>query len=222
MPRTPIRGGHLAALLIAVPLGSDQGWEVLRFSRIPANNATFSEAGLRIEVKRSASPLIYRLPTPRRLQRLRAHGRLEGRLEVTADRQGQKGFDDYALRLGVVEAGPRRLGFFERTFAADWVRKLYSLAPPGTGISQVRFFNLGVDPRQIGQQRWHPLSALLHETVIEVPRADGTFALEVPFEPPIETMALWIAVDGDDTGSSFTLVIEAIELETPEATRSNE
>jgi hypothetical protein len=95
-------------------------------------------------------------------------------------------------------------------------RKLFRLAPADTGISQVRFFNVGIEPQQIGWQRQHPLSELLHEEIVAVRRHDGTFEMSASFEPPITTLALWISADGDDTNSSFAGALERIELETME------
>ena len=48
-----------------VPLSSPAGWEVLSFSRIPPNRATFQRQGLRIDVDRSAGPLSIHCPSPR-------------------------------------------------------------------------------------------------------------------------------------------------------------
>jgi hypothetical protein len=200
-------------MLFVVPLTDGDGWQVLTYRKIPGNLARFTQGGLEIRVMRSASPVIYPLPAPLRVQRLRVRGRIEGALNVTAKTQGQQGFDDYALRVGLVEAGPRRLGFFERRFAPEWVRTLFSLASSDAGISQVRFFNLGVAPDQIGTQRRHPLSDLLHEEIVAVPTRDGTFEIAVSFGTAIQTVALWISADGDDTNSAFDVTLESIELE---------
>ena len=222
MVRIAMRGAGgtqraLAAVVLFIPLTSDRGWQVLTYRNIPPHVAQFREEGLRINVKRSASPIIYPLPTSVRVRRLRVRGRIEGVLSVDAGVQGQRGFDDYALRLGLVEEGSRRLGVLERRFAPEWVRRLFSLARSGSGISQVRFFNLGVASEQIGQARSHPLSALLHEQVVAVPSADGRFDFSVSFEAPIPTVAVWISADGDDTKSVYVITLQAIELESTEA-----
>ena len=76
----------------------------------------------------------------------------------------------------------------------------------------MRFFNVGTDPGQIGQRRVHPLSDLLEEEVVAVPRADGTFELDVSLTPPVEALAVWLSSDGDDTASVFTVLVERITL----------
>ncbi len=206
----------LIGLLLVVPLFSERGWQVLTYRGIPAHDVRFSEAGLRVEVRRSAAPVIYPLMPPLVVRSVRARGRIDGSLNVSADRQGEPGFDDYAFRLGLVEVGNRRLGILERRLAPAWVRKLFSLAPRGMGVSQIRFFNVGVEPRQLGRRRQHPLNDLIHEEVVAVPDGDGRFELFVQLESAIETAAIWIATDGDDTRSAYTLIVESIELGGPD------
>lgn len=207
----------LAALLLVVPLSSDRGWQVLTYRGIPAHDVRFSDAALTIKVARSAAPVIYPLPAPISVRSVRAHGRLSGTLNLSPGQQGQPGFDDYALRLGLVEVGQRRPGFLERRFAPPWMRKLFSLAPPGAGISRIQFFNLGVRQDQLGQHRRHPLSELLHERIVAVPGPDGRFELRGQLDSAVEVCAIWISADGDDTQSTFTLTIERIELEGPDS-----
>jgi len=206
----------LLAALLVVPLTSGMGWQVLAYRGIPPHDVRFSASGLRIDVRKSAAPLIYPLGQPVAVTTVRARGRISGTLNVPPDRQGESGFDDYAFRLGLVEVGERRLGFMERRLAPAWVRKLFSLAPPGMGVSRIRFFNVGVEPGQIGRRREHPLSELILEQVVTVPDREGRFELFVRLESAIETAAIWISTDGDDTRSTYTVTIERIELNGPE------
>jgi len=200
---------------VMIPLTDDEGWQRLRYSLIPPNAVDFSARGMRVQVSSSAAPLVYPLSAPMAVARLTVRGRVDGGIRIEGQRQGEKGFDDYVLRAGLVLTGSRRLGTFRRLFAPEWVRRLYGLAPQGQGISIVRFFNVGIDPGQIGQHRVHPLRDLLEEEVVAVPRADGTFALDVPLIPPAETIAVWLSSDGDDTGSAFTVLVEHIMLSAP-------
>lgn len=202
----------LAALLFVVPLTSDQGWQVLEYRGIPAHNVRFSEAGLAIQVTRSAAPVIYRLPASMTVRSVEARGRIDGTLNVSASQQGQPGFDDFALRVGLVESGPRRPGFMQRRLAPEWMRTLFSLAPPGTGVSRVHFFNLAVGSAQVGNRRSHPSSDLLYERVIAVPQTDGRFDWRAELDAPTQVIAIWLASDGDDTQSTFVATIDRIEL----------
>jgi hypothetical protein len=197
---------------VSIPLTEESHWQVLQYSRLPPHRIRFSGAGLEMRVEGSAMPLIHPLPRPVRVKAFRVKGRVEGTLQVPAERQGEKGFDDYAFRLGLVEPGERSLNFLQRQFAASWVRKLFELAPKGGGISRIHFFNVGTHENQIGRQRQHPLSDLILETVVAVPGPDGRFGFVHTLERPLETVAIWLSSDGDDTGSNFTVLVEEIEL----------
>ena len=183
----PLAGPPLQteAVSAVIPLHDDEGWQLLRYDNIPPHAVDFSPLGLRIQVENSAAPFVYPLSAPMAVSRLTVRGRVDGALRLAWQRQGSEGFDDYVFKAGLVLTGSRRLGTFRRMFAPEWVRRLYGLAMPDQGISIVRFFNVGIDPDQIGQRRVHPLSDLLEEEVVAVPRADGTFDLDVrPFTDP--------------------------------------
>jgi hypothetical protein len=197
----------------SVVLPLDQvSWQVLRYSKLPPHRIRFSQAGLEMMVDASAMPLIYPLPEPMRVSRIRVKGRVEGQLRLPPARQGEKGFDDYVFRIGLVEPGERTLNFVQRQLAAAWVRKLFELAPKGTGISKIHFFNVGAEKEQIGREREHPLSDLIAEKVVAVPRADGRFDFAHTLDRPLQAIAVWLSSDGDDTGSKFTVLVEEIEL----------
>lgn len=197
-----------------VPLDSADGWEVLSFSRIPPNEVTFGAAGLRIDVRRSAGPIVYPLPAPLTVSRVRAKGFVSQRLVLSDPGvQGQAGSDDYAIRVGLVEAGTRRLGRFQRVTAAAWVKRLFALAPDGAGISQVRFLNVAEPAGQVGAARRHPLSDLLYEQVVTTLDAQRGFVIDHQLERPTRVVALWLSSDGDDTASTFSVTLEQLELE---------
>ena len=198
---------------LAVPVRQADGWQLLRYRRIPPNEFQFASEGLEITIHSSAGPAIYPLKKPARIRAIRASGKIFGTLRVPAGKQGEKHFDDYALRLGLVEAGTRTLSFYERTTAPDWVRKLFSLAPKGAGISRVHFFNLGTDATQIGRERDHPTNQIIRERTVAVPGADGRFAFTYRLDRDIQTVAVWISCDGDDTRSDFKVTLEKLELE---------
>lgn len=201
----------LLAILLAVPLTLAGTWETLAFRGIPPNQVAFGGDGLEIRVTASAGPVVWPLPQPTLVGRLRVSGMLSGQLNTSSARQGQKGADDFALRVGLVESGTRRPSFVERRLAPAWVRRLFALAPDGEGVGQIRFFNLGLDASQIGWQRVHPLSDLMRETVVAVPESDGRFALDVD-TGGLRTLAVWLSADGDDTRSTFTVRVQRIEL----------
>lgn len=202
----------LAQPAVAIPMGDQTKWQVLQYSRIPPHQVRFTAAGLEMAVQRSAMPLVYPVPKAFPTKRIRVKGRLEGKLDIPPGKQGEEGYDDYVFRVGLVEPGNRTLGSIQRRFVADWVRKLYELAPPGSGISGIHFFNVGADQAHLGRKRQHPLSDLIREEVVALPRADGRFDFEHVLAQPLQAIAVWLSSDGDDTKSVFTVRVEAIEL----------
>jgi len=198
---------------VTLPLNEQTNWQVLQYSGLPPHRVRFSKAGLEMMIEGSAMPLIYPLSGRLRVSSIRVKGRVEGTLQVPPGRQGEKTFDDYVFRIGLVEPGERTLNFVQRQLAAAWVRKLFELAPKGSGISKIHFFNVGAERSQIGRQRQHPLSDLIVEKVVAVPRPDGRFDFAHRLERPLETIAIWLSSDGDDTGSKFTVLVEQIELQ---------
>ena len=210
----------LVAATLSLPLTGAEGWEVLRYRNIPPHTVGFGPDGMRIEVDASAAPVIRPLDRPRRVRRLEARGRIEGRLQTTAAEQGRTGHDDYTLRVGLVEVGTTRPGWFGRQFAPAWVKRLFALAPSDLGIAGIRFYNLGLAASQIGDARQHPASDLIRERVVAVPAPDGTFTLTVDLDTPVKTTAVWISSDGDDTRSRFVVTLERLALVTDDATSS--
>lgn len=198
---------------LVVPLGEQAKWQVLQYSSLPPHRVRFATDGLEIAVDASAMPLIYPLAERLRVSSIRVTGRVEGSLRVPPERQGEEKFDDYVFRIGLVEPGTRRLNFVQRQLAAAWVRTLFELAPKGSGISGIHFFNVGANKAHIGRIRKHPLSELIAETVATVPRADGRFDFLHRLDRPLDTIAVWLSSDGDDSGSKFTVTVERIELQ---------
>lgn len=197
-----------------LPLKDTNGWQFLNYRKIPPNTFRATPTGLKIVVDCSAAPAIFPLTNHLEVTELQFNGQLSGVLKIPPGKQGEKGYDDYAIRVGLVESGSHTLSRWEKKMAPDWVKRLFALAPPGTGVSKICFFNIGTDPKQVGQTRIHPLSNLIQETVVAVPDADGRFAVTNHLAHPLKALAVWIACDGDDTKSSFKAVLYRVELQT--------
>jgi hypothetical protein len=198
---------------VLVPVHEQGRWQPLQYRGIAPHRIRFTPAGLEVGVEGSAMPLVYPLPVPARVTSVKVRGRVvEGSLRMAPGRQGEKEADDYVFRLGIVEPGTRTLNFLQRQVAPAWIRKLFDLAPQGGGISRIHFYNVGAEPAHLGRERQHPLSDLIVEKVVTLPRADGRFDFTHVLERPLEAVALWLSADGDDTQSHYRLLVEAIEL----------
>lgn len=204
---------HTTTQTLRVPLNDERRWHALKYDKRAPHTLRFTESGLEISVRRSAMPLLWPLPQAVRVNSIHVKGRIIGSIEVTPEKQGKKGHDDYSLRVGLVEPGPTTLTARERQAAADWVKALFDLAPAGRGITKVHFLNLGVARFEIGRTRQHPMSKLLEEEVVAAPQSDGSFDFVRVFNPPTEVCAVWISADGDDTKSSFQTIINQLDFE---------
>jgi hypothetical protein len=143
---------------------------------------------------------------------LRVRGQVIGSLAVAAGDQGREGFDDYALRAGLVEAGRRRPGLWARLMAPRWLREVYGRLERHEGIEAVHFYVLALTDGQLGAERQHPLHPLLRERIVAAPAADGGFDLRVEVDPPLRALGVWLNVDGDDTASRFRLRISTLQI----------
>ena len=97
--------------------------------------------------------------------------------------------------------------------SARWIKTLFDLAPKGTGIDRIQFLNAVQYPDLLGRQRQHPLSELIHENNVWLLDAPGDFNLEYRLEQPLEVIAVWLSIDGDDSRSQYTTLIRRLELE---------
>jgi len=203
----------LLASVIALPLHDLDNWQLLKYSNLPANRVEFRDQGMLVSVDRSASPIVYPLDTVRRVTRVSVAGELTGLLDIDPGRQGQQGEDDFSLKVGLVIAGDKRLNMFQRMVSADWVKTLYGLAPADTGIDRILFLNAVQDESQLGQRRLHPLSDLIHERNVWVLDRSGPFELHYDLQAPLDVVAVWLSIDGDDSRSTYSTLISRLSLD---------
>jgi hypothetical protein len=203
---------HAAPIRAQIPVDDRGAWQDLTYRRIPPNAVEFSSSGMSIAVRSSASPLIHALRAPRRIKRVIVRLKLAGNLAKPAE--AAKWDEDSQFRLGLVVDGDKRLRGLSRALAPDWVKRLFSLAQNGGGVDRILFLMIGRSPAKIGDSRLHPSSDLIEERITWLAGdGRGTRVLEADLDPPLPVSALWISADGDDTGSSYALRIESIELE---------
>ncbi len=198
---------------IALPVQHGGNWQLLEYNRLDANQVTFSDAGMMVTVVQSASPIIYPLDNPKSVTGVMVTGNLSNLLNLPADSQGEKGSDDFSLKIGLVVAGDKTLNGFQKMFSAKWIRKLFDLAPEGTGVEKIYFLNAVQYQSLLGQQRQHPLSDLIYENNVWLLDKTGDFSLTYSLEDPQKVIAIWLSIDGDDTRSSYTTTIKSLVLE---------
>ncbi|MEC7276543.1 MAG: hypothetical protein VXV96_09495 [Bdellovibrionota bacterium] len=191
-------------------------WQQLEYKSIKANTIEVSNDRMRIKVSESASPLIYPFQKPRKLKSLTVKGKVIGKIKLKKMPQGTEGNDDFVFRVGLVTSGEKTLNFFQKAIAPKWIKELHSLSKgKAQGISRIHFYNVSSDQRILNQKRVHPLSDLIHESFHVLLQEEGSFSLNLKKEdlPNEEILALWISSDGDDTKSSFEVVIDHFMLQ---------
>lgn len=205
----------LTALFI-VPTGSLDGWKLLGFNKIPQNKVTISQQKqIKIEVQKSASPLIYKLPEIKKVSQFSLQLSSEGDLSQLNSKDFKSHFpEDFLIRVGLVARGNQTLNWFQKKIAANWVLELFNLAPPEVGLDKIYFYNVTTQKDLVGQKRNHPKSDLMVEEIIaQYPESKS---IEHKLAAPLDVVALWISVDGDDTKSTFATIIESLKLSTIE------
>ena len=202
------------AEIYKIPLKDDAGWEILKYSKIKPNKVKFLDDKLIIDVDNSSSPLVYPFSKPLLAEEVLFSSKIEGKIDLGTKQQGEKGADDFLLRIGLVYLGTKTLGFFKRQIAADWVIHLFQLAPEGAGIEKIRFYNIFSDKRLYGKKREHPSSDLIEENFVFENAKNGEVTGQIKTDTKSKVLALWISSDGDDTKSKFQTIISKLEIKT--------
>ncbi len=212
---TSLIGLTQSAGAINVPMQLDkQHWHALKYHNIRANRVNQVEQGLRIQVNKSASPLIYIFDRPQIIHEISVTG-VMGRLPAIPQgiKQGDKGADDFPFRLGLVLEGEKKLNFAQKLIATQWVKILFDLAPDDTGIDRIMFLNLanpGTGQRDKVQHEQFGRKGLYTETIVGQVAVGENFGFRYTLPMPEKVLALWISSDGDDTGSSYALTVNSI------------
>lgn len=184
----------------------EDSWISLNFRGIPQHSITYSPQKMTIEVRSSASPLIYSLESFPSLSQISVKGRVSQLVKVSpSEKQGDENLDDFNLRVGLVLLGENTLRWYQRATAPGWVKQMFDLAPSGQGIDHIYFLNAVLSPQKLNQTRTHPLSEYIREENAWLMNQTGEFSYTHSFETPQKIGALWISVDGDDTQSDFDL-----------------
>jgi hypothetical protein len=206
-------GTFLCAGVLALPVHDLPSWQQEAFSKKSSNVFSVEKGALLVTVKKSASPLFFKLSEAKKITGFKATGEFKG-LPVfkNLSLQGKKGNDDYPLRLGFVVPGKKTLSGLYKFIAAQWVKRIYNLIPEGTGLDRIEFFNVSQNAAELGVKRTHYSSDLLKETIVAVQKKSGPFSVEHTFASPIDTLAIWLSIDGDDTLSDYEVSLSAIEL----------
>lgn len=196
---------------ISISLSDSTQWIEEKYKKVPANENTFSSEGLKVKVNSSASPLIYKFDSPKEIKSFSISGHLSDILNIVK-KQGAKKSDDFSLRIGFVLPGVNKLTKLEKWMAPNWVVRLYSLVPTNSGLDKIVFYNMVQDKTILGSERVHPLSEYIYEKFTYLKTAAGDFHWKENFKSELTAAAIWISIDGDDTGSSYQMHLKEFNL----------
>lgn len=185
-----------------VSLGAS-GWEELEFDSVPANRTSFGSSGISISVNQSASPLVHIFSSPKSIRRIEVKGTVTEKADWSTET------DDALLRVGVIQAGEKRLNALQKMSAPDWLQRVDELVD---GVGSILCFNLTPNESMVGRTRTNPNASIFEEKIQATPDSDGNFEIIAEFSQPISSPGIWLLADGDDSGSSFEVQIESISL----------
>ncbi len=198
---------------LVVPVQQIQSWKVETYSKIPAHVVSASPEGLLVKVQKSASPLIHPLLQKERISGFQISGDFRGLPKFDdIKKQGDQKNDDYPLRFGLIVPGTKKLTGIKKFFAPKWVQQLYSQVPSELGLDRIQFFNITQSESQLGTRRIHPLSDLIEEEFVQLVKKPGPFEFSYKIQPPLDALGIWLSLDGDDTQSTYEVLIQKIEL----------
>ncbi|MGE4132196.1 MAG: hypothetical protein AB7F86_11200 [Bdellovibrionales bacterium] len=200
--------------MLTIPLSPSAGWQSLSFSKIKPNQVEIKDGRIDVKVNQSAGPLVLPLKETTSVTGFRVKLKIEGAIKETDSPFPE----DAYFRLGLVAPGKRRMNRMERMFAAKWVKTLFDLAPKDSGIDKIYFYNLVPPKWPVGSNRVFPGSKdLMSEKIVaNHDGKNGEVILDYKLDSPVNTAALWLSPDGDDTQSEFSLVIQEITLRGPD------
>ena len=198
---------------LIIPVNDPLLWKIDSFSNAKRHEVSFSEKGMFIKVRRSASPIFFPLKGEVSVVGFKVTGEFTDLPKFSdPNRQGEKGFDDFPLRVGLVIPGANKLTGFKKMVAPSWIKRIYDQIPKERGLDHVQFFNVTQNKAILGKTRNHPASDLLREDFFVFADKAGPFTYEAKIEAPIKTVALWISSDGDDTKSDYDVLISELTL----------
>jgi hypothetical protein len=196
-----------------VPLDHSAQWKHINFDKIPANKVTF-EKSLSIEVNESSSFLVFPLQKLQKVESFEIKGSYSGGLSLPEGKeQGYDKADDFVMKFGFILPGEEQLTGLKKWLAPKWVKKVYAMAPKDQGLDHLELFAITEQEKMIGKKRIHPASDFFHEEYAYLLKDKGEFIFKKKLEKPIETLALWLSSDGDNSKSRFKIKIDEIKVQ---------
>ncbi len=204
-------------LILAFPFSSasaksialdEEQFEHVVFDNIPETSYTFEDGVLTMSVQRSSSFLLLPFSSQKQVERLRFSWKSTGELNTrSAEHEREKEGDDSRLRIGLVLAGKApRVPFF----APAWIKAIRDTMELPS--DQLVYFTLG-SKNEPGSVWNSPYSDSIELRAIQGEiSSDPWTTVDHELSRPLKAVGLWIMADGDNTASTFTTELRALEL----------
>lgn len=192
----------------AITLRADN-FEHIQFEKINANQITYQDQQLQIDVDNSASILMLPFDNIKPLNKVSFEWRSEsGPLAKDSQHELKRSGDDAIFKLGLLLASDDDL---LNPFVPSWLKQVREqLKYPSEEM-----IYLVVGARHAPGERWiSPYNKRI--TMVSVASQEtgsGWRKSSFQSERPLDVVALWLMADGDNTHSSFRVVIKNIVLE---------
>lgn len=197
------------ALAETIPLELSK-WHKVKYSKIEPNTYENIDQTLKIKVKKSSSALVYKFEKPKEIKSLTTSLKFTGKLAYKNNSPGEKGAEDFPIRVGLILSGNKQLNFFQRAIAPKWLIQLNDLGKKSGGFDKI-YSLIFYDKQPKFDYREHPLSKYFQEKVATQITREGIEYIH-QYKKPMKVIGLWISADGDDTNSSFEVEIKKLDL----------
>lgn len=192
-----------------IKLKSDT-FKVLKYKGIASHKFSETEKGLKVEVKSSANPMIYKFEKASILKEVEIKLKVIGELKLKESLQGEKKNDDFRFRIGLVYEGDHNISSFQKLFAPEWLKELFKLGEGYKGVDRIQFYTTYQDKRIADKSRDHYFSEYLKETHNLKIDSNGFVSHRLKPEADKRVLGFWIAIDGDDTESEFSVELQKL------------
>lgn len=182
-------------------------WHKVEYSKIKPNVIKQTKQGLEISVNNSSSALVFKFDQIKLIKQVKIKAKLKGLINYRGKPPGSKEADDFPLRMGLILKGNKKLNFFQKKIAPDWLIQLDKISSTNGGLDKIHSLIFYTDNPQF-KTREHPLSSYFFEEVagqfIDY-KLDASHRLK-----KLDVIGIWLSSDGDDTKSSFSVIVESI------------
>ncbi len=184
-------------------------FEHIQFGKIKPTKYRFDNGSLIAEVDDSASFLMQAFDTVKTVAAVRFKWQTRGRLLLkNAAHETRRDGDDAVFKLGMLLKTDIAL---PNPFAPKWLKRVQALLK----FPSETMLNLVAGAHHAAGEQWPgPYNSRVKMIAVKsAPDGQGWWQASHQLETPAEVVAVWLMADGDNTHSTFTTRVKAVELD---------